>query len=38
VRETDDPAVIGGAVEEMLRYLTITHGGRRRHALEDIEF
>ncbi|WP_424186370.1 cytochrome P450 [Actinokineospora sp. G85] len=25
------------AVDEMLRYLTITHGGRRRFATEDIE-
>ncbi|MEV4601860.1 cytochrome P450 [Amycolatopsis sp. NPDC049253] len=37
VRETDDPAVIAGAVEELLRYLTITHNGRRRVAIEDIE-
>ncbi|MCL2584116.1 MAG: cytochrome P450 [Streptosporangiales bacterium] len=35
---SDDPKIVSGAVEEMLRYLTITHGGRRRHALEDIEF
>jgi cytochrome P450 len=37
VRDTDDPALIAGAVEELLRYLTITHTGRRRIALEDIE-
>ncbi|MGW4485376.1 cytochrome P450 [Amycolatopsis sp. NPDC004368] len=37
IRETDDPAVIAGAVEELLRYLTITHNGRRRVAAEDIE-
>ncbi|QRP49533.1 cytochrome P450 [Amycolatopsis sp. FDAARGOS 1241] len=37
LRETDDPKVIAGAVEELLRYLTITHNGRRRVALEDIE-
>jgi cytochrome P450 len=37
VRDTDDPAVIAGAVEELLRYLTITHSGRRRIAREDIE-
>ncbi|WP_326836089.1 cytochrome P450 [Amycolatopsis rhabdoformis] len=37
IRETDDPAVIAGAVEELLRYLTITHNGRRRVAIEDIE-
>ena len=35
---SDDPKIVTGAVEELLRYLTITHGGRRRHALEDIEF
>ena len=38
LRETDDPDVIGSAVEELLRYLTITHLGRRRTAIEDIEF
>jgi cytochrome P450 len=37
LRETDDPTVIASAVEELLRYLTITHGGLRRVALEDIE-
>jgi cytochrome P450 len=37
VRDTDDPVLIAGAVEELLRYLTITHSGRRRIALEDIE-
>ncbi|MDI2029347.1 cytochrome P450 [Saccharopolyspora sp. TS4A08] len=37
LRETDDPKVVAGAVEEMLRYLHITHNGRRRVALEDIE-
>jgi hypothetical protein len=37
VRESDDPAVISGAVEEMLRYLTIVHNGRRRVATEDVE-
>jgi cytochrome P450 len=34
---SDDPAMVASAVEELLRYLTITHGGRRRAALEDIE-
>ncbi|MFI1995327.1 cytochrome P450 [Actinoplanes sp. NPDC020271] len=29
--------LIAGAVEELLRYLNITHTGRRRVALEDIE-
>jgi hypothetical protein len=33
----DDPKLIGNAVEELLRYLTIVHTGRRRVALEDIE-
>ncbi|HTE64174.1 MAG TPA: cytochrome P450, partial [Solirubrobacteraceae bacterium] len=37
LRDADDPAAIAGAVEELLRYLTITHSGRRRVALEDIE-
>jgi hypothetical protein len=37
VRGTDDPKVIANAVEEMLRYLTIVHNGRRRVALEDVE-
>jgi cytochrome P450 len=33
----DDPKLVASAVEELLRYLTIAHGGRRRAALEDIE-
>jgi cytochrome P450/ferredoxin len=37
LRETDDPAVISRAVEEMLRYLTIVQSGRAQVALEDIE-
>lgn len=37
LRDTDDPGRVAGAVEELLRYLNITHGGRRRVALEDIE-
>ncbi|MEO3873891.1 cytochrome P450 [Nonomuraea sp. B12E4] len=32
-----DPALIAGAVEELLRYLTIVHTGRRRVAVADIE-
>jgi cytochrome P450 len=32
----DDPKLVSSAVEELLRYLTIAHGGRRRAALEDI--
>jgi cytochrome P450 len=38
LQETDDPKVVAGAVEELLRYLNITHNGRRRAVLEDIEF
>lgn len=37
LRDTDDPKVIATAVDELLRYLTITHGGLRRVAMEDIE-
>jgi cytochrome P450 len=37
LRDTDNPKLITGAVEELLRYLHITHGGRRRVAVEDIE-
>jgi cytochrome P450 len=37
LRDTSDPELIAGAVEELLRYLTIAHSGRRRTALEDIE-
>lgn len=37
VRDSDDPARIATAVEELLRYLTITHSGRRRVAIEDAE-
>ena len=37
VRTSDDPQLIVRTVEELLRYLTIVHSGRRRVALEDIE-
>jgi len=38
VREnSDDPRLIASTVEELLRYLSITHVGRRRVALEDID-
>ncbi|GAB3881755.1 cytochrome P450 [Kibdelosporangium lantanae] len=37
LRTTDDPELVGSAVEELLRYLNITHNGRRRVALADIE-
>ncbi|MDX2973449.1 cytochrome P450 [Kribbella solani] len=38
LRESEDPKLVAGAVEELLRYLNITHNGRRRAVLEDIEF
>jgi cytochrome P450 len=37
LRETDNPQFNAGAVEELLRYLTVSHAGRRRVALADIE-
>jgi cytochrome P450 len=37
LRSASNPEVIAGAVEELLRYLTIVHSGRRRVALADIE-
>jgi len=37
VRASDDPQLIVRTVEELLRYLTIVHTGRRRVAIEDIE-
>jgi len=37
IRDTDDPKVISGAVEELLRYLTIVHSLVARVAKEDIE-
>ncbi|MER5522236.1 cytochrome P450 [Streptomyces sp. NPDC002763] len=37
LRDSDDPKVIAGAVEELLRYLSIVHSGRRRAVLADIE-
>ncbi|MEW2130527.1 cytochrome P450 [Streptomyces sp. NPDC005435] len=36
IRDTDDPQVVVDAVEELLRFLSIVHLGRRRTALEDI--
>jgi len=38
LQTTDDPAVVKSAVEELLRYLTVTHHGRRRVAVEDFEY
>ncbi|WP_369227509.1 cytochrome P450 [Streptomyces sp. R39] len=37
LRDSDDPKFVAGAVEELLRYLHITHLGRRRAVTEDIE-
>jgi cytochrome P450 len=37
LRESDDPKTVASAVEELLRYLSIVHRGRRRVALADIE-
>ncbi|KAA9159588.1 cytochrome P450 [Amycolatopsis acidicola] len=36
LRDTDDPAVVANAVEELLRYLGIIHNGQRRIAKGDI--
>lgn len=36
-KQAESCAQIAGAVEELLRYLTITHFGRRRVATEDVE-
>ena len=33
----DDPGLVAGAAEELLRYLSVVNSGRRRVALEDIE-
>lgn len=37
LREVPEPAHVASAVEELLRYLTILHVGRRRVATADIE-
>ncbi len=37
MRDTDDPKVIAGTVEELMRYLSIIQTGQRRIAVEDIE-
>jgi len=36
IRDTDDPAVTAGAVEELLRHLTIVHSLVARMAVEDV--
>ncbi|MGV9675890.1 cytochrome P450 [Nocardia sp. NPDC003482] len=37
LRDTDDPKVVAGAVEELMRYLSIIQNGQRRVAVGDIE-
>ena len=37
LRHADDPALVAGAAEELLRYLPVVHSARRRVALADIE-
>ncbi|MDX2539552.1 cytochrome P450 [Streptomyces scabiei] len=37
LRDTEDPRVVAGAVDELLRYLSIVHSGLRRVAKDDIE-
>lgn len=37
VRDSNDPAVVRNAVEEMLRYLAVAHNSKCRVALEDID-
>ncbi|HEY2061088.1 MAG TPA: cytochrome P450 [Amycolatopsis sp.] len=37
LRSSDDPKLVASATEELLRYLNITHNGRRRAVVEDIE-
>jgi cytochrome P450 len=37
LRESNDPKLVASAVEELLRYLSIVHTGRRRVAIEDVE-
>ncbi|MQY28026.1 cytochrome P450 [Nocardia aurantia] len=37
LRDTDDPGVVTTATDELLRYLSVVHGGRRRVATADIE-
>ncbi|MDT5039972.1 MAG: hypothetical protein QOE51_957 [Actinoplanes sp.] len=37
LQKDPEPRFVAGAVEELLRYLTISHSGRRRVATEDVE-
>jgi cytochrome P450 len=36
LQKDPDPKLVAGAVEELLRYLTISHSGRRRVATADV--
>jgi cytochrome P450 len=37
LRETDDPKLVASAIEEILRWLNVAHGGRMRVAKADVE-
>lgn len=37
IRDDPDAALVASAVEELLRYLTITHDGRKRVVTEDLD-
>lgn len=37
LRTNEDPAFVVNAVDELLRYLSVTHTGRRRVAVADLE-
>lgn len=36
LKENEDPAFLTNAVDEMFRYVSVTHNGRRRVAIEDL--
>lgn len=36
LKQNEDPAFLINAVEEMFRYVSVTHSGRRRVAIEDL--
>jgi cytochrome P450 len=37
LRKDPEPALLASATDELLRYLTVSHRGRRRVAREDVE-
>jgi len=37
LNSSDDPAVLSNAIEELLRYISVAHTGRRRVAIEDVD-